>query len=403
MRREKNNFKIGVGAVKIDPLSKKYVNKVLSSTLLTYGYFCERFEREFSRIHNRKFAVFCNSGTSALQVGFNALKIKNGWKDAAEVIVPALTFVASINTVLQNNLKPVFVDIEEDYFAMNPDKIEAAVTPNTVCIEPMHPFGQPADMKPIMGIANKHKLSVLEDSCETMFAKYRGKVVGSFGDVACFSTYAAHLLTTGVGGFAVTDDNDLVVLIKSLFNHGRDGIYLHMDDDDKATGAKLKMIVERRFNFINIGYSYRATELEAALGMAQLKLSSLMMKKRKENAAYLTKHLWQYSDFLQLPKIRPNTEHVFMVYPIIVTEKRINPLDLIFFLEERGIETRFLLPTLTQPIYRKMFGDIAKKFPVALHASQRGFYIGCHHEITKADLDYILTAFSDFFRKYKKI
>lgn len=403
------NHKIGVGAVKIDPQSKKYINRILATSRLTYGYYSRRFEEEFARIHERKFAVFCNSGTSALQVGFDALKKKNNWKDGSEVIVPALTFVASINTVLQNKLTPVFVDIEADYFGVDPQKIEAAVSPNTVCIEPVHLFGQPADMDSIMDTAKKFKLAVLEDSCETMFSKYHGKVAGSFGDIACFSTYAAHLLTTGVGGFAVTNDNDLAILIKSLFNHGRDGIYLHIDDDE-VSGEKLKVIVERRFNFTNIGYSYRATEFEAALGVAQLKLWPKMIKKRQDNANYLTRNLSIYSDFLQLPKVRPNTEHVYMVYPIVVRENlpagkagRIKPLELIFYLEKRGIETRFLLPTLTQPIYKKLFGNIGKKFPVALEASQRGFYIGVHHELKKEDLDYILEVFSDFFKKYKKI
>lgn len=403
MRRKNNNFKIGVGAVRIDLRGKKYVNKVLNSSQLTYGYYSNLFEHEFAKIHSRKFAIFCNSGTSALQVGFDALKKKHGWKDGSEVIVPALTFVASVNTILQNNLKPVFVDIEPDYYGMDPEKLEAAISSKTVCIEPVHLFGQPADMEPIMEIAKKYKLAVLEDSCETMFAKYRGKVVGSFGDIACFSTYAAHLLTTGVGGFAATDDHELAILIKSLFNHGRDGIYLHIGDDDKVSGEKLRMIVARRFNFINVGYSYRATELEAALGVAQLRQWPQMIKKRQANADYLTRNLSAYQDFLQLPKVRPDTEHVYMVYPIVVTERRIDPMDLIFFLEKRGIETRFLLPTLTQPIYKNLFGNIAKKFPVAIRVSQRGFYIGCHHELGKKELDYILTVITDFFRKYKKI
>ncbi len=393
-------LKIGVGAVKIDPQSKKYINRILATSRLSYGYYSKRFEEDFASIHGRKFAAFCNSGTSALQVGFDALKIKNKWKDGSEVIVPALTFVASINTILQNKLKPVFVDIEEDYFGIDPEKIEAAITSNTVCIEPVHLFGQPADMDPIMDLARKFKLSVLEDSCETMFAKYHGKVVGSFGNIACFSTYAAHLLTTGVGGFAATNDKDLAILVKSLFNHGRDGIYLHIDDDDKVSDDKMKMIVQRRFNFTNIGYSYRATEFEAALGVAQLKIWPEMMKKRQENADYLTRNLSIYSEFLQLPKVRSDTEHVYMVYPIVVKEM-IRPFELILFLEKRGIETRFLLPTLTQPIYKKLFGDVAKKFPVALAASRKGFYIGCHHELRKKDLDYILEVFSDFFKKYK--
>lgn len=397
------NFKIGVGAVQINKRGVNFLNQVISHNRLSYGKFTERFEKEFARLHSRRFAIFCNSGTSALQVSFHVLKRKYNWKEGSEIIVPALTFVASINTILQNNLKPVFVDIDPLYFGMDPLQIENKITVKTVGLEPVHLFGQPADMEPIMTIANNHHIKVIEDSCETMFAKYKGKAIGSFGDISCFSTYAAHLIVTGVGGFATTNDQELAIAFKSLFNHGRDGIYLHIDDDNQVTNKKLQMIVERRFNFTDIGYSYRATEMEAALGLAQLATWKTMIAKRQKNAAYLSKNLSKFEEFIQVPAIRQDSEHVFMVYPIVVKEKRIDAKDLIFYLEGKGVETRYLLPTLTQTVYIKVFGNIAKDYPKALYASQHGFYIGCHQELTQADLDYILEQFEDFFKKYAKI
>lgn len=401
MTRDK--FKIGVGAVRIGGLEKGYVLRALSQNRLSYGPYIAKFEREFAKIHNRRFAIFGNSGTSALQVGFHALKRKYHWKDGSEVLVPALTFVASINTILQNNLTPVFVDIEPNYYEIDPEKIEEKITPKTVAIEPVHLFGQPCEMEKIVAIAKKYSLKILEDSCETMFAKYKGRVVGSWGDVSCFSTYSAHLIVTGVGGFATTNDAKLAVSMKSLFNHGRDGIYVSIDDDDIKDDRKLAMIIKKRFHFVDTGYSYRATELEAALGLGQLSRFKKMIEKRKRNAAYLTSALSPLSSFLQLPKIRKEAEHVFMVYPILIKEKKVKTEELTFYLEKQGIETRFLLPTLSQPIYRKLFGNIEDNYPVAQIVSQRGFYIGCHQELTKRQLDYIVEHFFNYFKKKKFI
>lgn len=396
-------YKIGVGTVRIGNLERRYIFDAFDHNRLSYGLYTWKFEKEFAKIHNRRYAIFTNSGTSALQVAFHALKKKHHWQDGSEVIVPALTFVASINTVLQNNLKPVFVDIDPFYFGIDPGKIEEKITKNTVAIEPVHLFGQPADMESIMELAKKYKLAVVEDSCETMFAKYKGEVVGSFGEISCFSTYAAHLITTGVGGFATTNDSELAVGIKSLVNHGRDGIYTNIDDDDTSDLSQLFKIVERRFDFVDLGYSYRATELEGAIGLAQLKRWKGMIKKRQNNAAYLNKCLSPLSYFLQLPHIRPKTEHVFMVYPVVVKDKKVKIMDLIFFLEKNGVETRLLLPTLTQPVYKKLFGNIANDYKVAKWASSRGFYIGCHQELRKKELDYIVELFFTYFKKRRFI
>lgn len=390
---------IGVGGFKIGPLEKRYILDALKNQRLSYGPYLRGFEKEFAKAHKRKFAIFTNSGTSALQVSLHALKELYKWRDGDEILVPALTFPATVNIVLQNNLEPVFVDVTGEFYDIDPQKIEEKIGKRTKAIIPVHIGGQPCDMEPILKIAKKHKLKILEDSCETMFVKYKGESVGSWGDASCFSTYAAHIIVTGVGGFATTNDPQLAILIKSLVNHGRDGIYISMDDDQTENLGELFRIVDRRFNFILPGYSYRGTELEGAIGLAQLKRKDEIVKKRQENAAYLTQGLREFAEFLQLPKPRAGSEHAFMFYPILIINERIKREELVFFLEEHHIETRYLLPLLNQPVYKKIFGNIEKKYPVASYVARNGFYIGCHPELSKSDLAYVIENFRKFFKR----
>jgi perosamine synthetase len=397
---KKTKIQIGVGDVTITPLTHQYINDVLKSGRITYGKYIVNFEKKIAKLHNVKYAIFCNSGTSALQVALHALKNKYHWKNTDEVIVPTLTFVATINIVLQNHLKPKFVDIEKDYYMLDPLLLEKAISPKTKAIIPVHIGGMPADMKPIIKLAKKYNLKIIEDSCETMFAKYQGKPVGSFGDFSCFSTYAAHTLVTGVGGFVCTNDKNLAIKAKSLLNHGRDGIYIGIDDDLGKKGKSLFNIVDRRFNFTDIGYSYRATEFEGAMGMAQLNNWKIQISKRRFNAQYLTKGLKDLDKYLQLPKIRTGSDHFFMFYPILIIHPKISRQKLVYFLENYGIETRYLLPLLNQPIYKKMWGNLENKFPIAKNIAKNGFYIGCHPNITKNELDFTINKFHDFFKSH---
>ena len=217
-------------------------------------------------------------------------------------------------------------------------------------------------MAPILDIAHRHNLRVIEDSCETMFADYRGRKVGSWSDVGCFSTYIAHYIVTGVGGLATTNDPELAVHLKSLMNHGRDSIYLSIDDDSNCSGDKLFEIAARRFRFVSVGHSFRCTELEAAIGLAQLENKDAIVTRRKAVAASYSKKLAGLSNWLQLPTVPADRDHVFMLYPLVVRDGNKRPL--INFLESNGIETRDLLPLLNQPIYQKLFGDLEPQYPV---------------------------------------
>jgi len=390
--------KIGVGTVRISNEAKKNIMRALNNNRLSYGPFLQKFENQFAVLHERRFAVSCNSGTSALQVALGALKEIHKWKDADEVIVPAVTFIATSNIVLQNNLKPVFVDVDPASYNIDPDKIEAKITKRTKAIIPVHLFGLSAEMEKIMKIAKRYKLKVLEDSCETMFVKYKGKPVGSLGDIACFSTYAAHLIVTGVGGLALTNNPKYAVVIRSMVNHGRDSTYLNIDDDDRLKGEKkIFKTANRRFSFIRMGYSFRLTELEGALGLAELRTRKGNLKKRFANAHYLIKKLSRYNQFLQLPQWPHYSEHAFMMLPVVIRDSQISRGKLITFLEKHNIETRYMMPLLNQPYYKKIFGHVEEGYPIAKWINKNGFYIGCHQDLRRIDLDYIISIFDTFF------
>jgi len=315
------------------------------------------------------------------------------WQDGDEVITQSCTFVATVNVILHNHLTPVLVDVEPDYYGLDPTKLEQAITPRTRCVIPVHLFGQPCDLTRITEITQAHRLKVIEDSCECMFATHANQAVGSWGDIGCFSMYIAHLLATGVGGLGTTNDPDYAVRMRSLVNHGRDSIYLSIDDDDDLTGDTLREVISRRFNFEHIGHSFRITELESALGLAQLETWHEMIAQRQANAGYITRGLAHLGDRIQLPRTRPDTTHSWMMYPIVTLDTPKH--DLVNYLEMNHIETRDLLRLTNQPCYRGLWDP--NDYPVAQWLNESGFYVGCHQDLVESDLDHIVNTIGDFF------
>jgi len=388
---------IGVGTFKVTERMREYVNDVLDNERLSYGQFSRELEREFARIHQCGFAVLSNSGTSSLQVALQALKEIYGWEDGDEVLIPSVTFVATANIVLHCGMKPVLVDVDLVHYEMDPHilqmRFEELISPRTRAMIPVHLFGQPCDMVKLMLIAKEHNLCVIEDSCECMFVASYGKMVGSWGDVGCFSTYVAHLLTTGVGGIATTNVPEIANKMRSLVNHGRDGIYMSIDDDKGLSEKKLNEVIARRFQFNSIGHSYRITELEAALGLAQLDDYKSMIDKRNINAFTLTTKLKHLGNHLQLPSVRFGNQHSWMMYPIIAFDG--HKKELTEHLEANGVETRDMLPLVNQPCYKGMWDP--DKYERAQLIDRCGFYVGIHQELNEDDLDYIAEKIGEYY------
>lgn len=392
---------VGVGTFKATERAKELVMQVLESGRISYGSMSQAFEEKFAALHGCKYAVLSNSGTSSLQVALQAMKEVNGWKDGDEVVVPATTFVATANIVVQNRMTPVFVDVDPETYNIDIDQAMTMIGPKTRAVIPVHLFGQPADVFGLQDLiqSSRFRPLIIEDSCEAMFSTHYGQPVGSLGDIGCFSTYVAHLIVTGVGGLSTTNNPEYAAKMRSLVNHGLVMEYLNPDQNFAP-----QPMVGRRFLFDSYGHSYRITEMEAALGIAQLEERNRMLAVRGRNARHLTAGLQRinrtYGPVLQLPTTALHNTHAWMMYPILLTKDRngdmVDKVPLMHYLNENGIETRDMLPILCQPTYSYLNPT---RYPVSAHILYSGFYVGCHQELEPDDMDYITYIFDKWFGK----
>lgn len=381
---KRDGVNIGLGTFEATPKTREYVDKILSSGQITYSEFSKRFEREFSALHGCTYGVLSNSGTSSLQVALQAMKEMHGWENGEKVIVPATTFIATVNIVMHCNMTPVLVDVDADTYNIDPVAVEESIDSKTRAIIPVHMFGQPANMTDICSIAERHGLRIIEDSCETMFATHNERPVGYLGDVGCFSLYAAHLIVGGVGGIATTNDPHLAKIMRSLVNHGMSTEQLNLDDNFSPKPA-----VGRSFVFDRVGHSYRITEFEAALALAQLDNWKEMIRLRRRNAQHLTRRL-ERNSMVITPYVDPANTHAWMMYPIILHRfpdgQNKDKGALMKYLNAMGIQTRDMPTLIEQPTVRWI--DNAN-FPVSKLIHDSGFYVGCHQGLSIADMDYI--------------
>ena len=382
--------KIPIGDFRFTPRIIEDFQEIFRTGRVSYGPFLRRFESLFASAHDRRHGVFCVSGTAALQVALRALRCVHGWRDGDEILVPALTFVASSNAVLHERLVPAFVEIEPDFLGMDPARIEEQITPRTRAVMPVHLFGLPCRMTEIADIAARHGLVIVEDCCQCIGGRFEGRSVGCWSPLSAFSTYCGCVVFTGAGGLVLTSDDDLAVLARKLLAHGRDEKYLSIDDDDRLENpALLEEVVQKRFSFVELGYSFRMTEFEGAMGMAQVESLDERLAVRRLNAEYLIGGLSDI-EALDLPRDRPTARRAYRMFPIRLKAPTDARNRVSFFLERHGVETRPLFPLLEQPYYRRLFGDIAGQYPIAREAANTGFYVGCHELLERADLDYML-------------
>jgi dTDP-4-amino-4,6-dideoxygalactose transaminase len=394
---------IGVGTFSATPKMWNNIAQVLESGQISYGQFSREFERRFATLHGRKYGVLSNSGTSSLQVSLEAMKMTEGWEDGAEVIVPATTFVATPNVVVQAGLTPVFVDVDPLTYCMNIYDAMQAVTPHTVAIMPVNLLGQSADYRGLYDLIEQNgygSLKVIEDSCEAMFVTHHSNPVGSWGHIGCFSTYVAHLLVTGVGGIAITDNPSYAARMRSLVNHG---LALEQLNPDDNFSPRPSMFSSRRFIFDMLGHSYRITELEAALGCAGLDDYKNNMSARTRNAETYIQGIRElnreFGQVIEEPCIAQGNVHAWMMMPIVLshTPSVTNPSkeSLMSWLNNFGIETRDLLPLVDQPVY-KDYIDPAK-FPVSSWLLDSGFYVGVHQGLNTEDVQFVLSTLRGYF------
>ena len=338
----------------------KVVN-VLKSGFLTCGETVKNFEKQFSKYCNSDYAIAISSGTAALHVSLLSLNI--GKDD--EVITSPFSFISSSNCILFLGAKPVFVDINPNTFNINPVLIEEKITKKTKAILPIHLYGQPSDMDPILEIAKNHDLFVIEDACQAHGAEYKGKKIGSISDITCFSFYATKNMTTGEGGMLTTNHDKIYSKSMKLRDHGQKGRYYHDE----------------------LGFNFRMTNIQAAIGIGQLKKLDKRNEKRIQNAHFLTEKL-ESVDGLVTPFIDKNVKHVFHQYTIRV--KKMKNIKLSEKLMKMGIQTKiyYPIPIHKQILYQKLgFKD---NLPESEKAANEVLSLPVHPNLSQEDLDFIV-------------
>ncbi|EIM64656.1 aminotransferase class I/II-fold pyridoxal phosphate-dependent enzyme [Desulfobacter postgatei] len=338
----------------------KYVSEcILTGWVSSAGKYVTRFEQMFAEFCGTEFGISSSSGTTALHLSLLALGIGPG----DEVIVPSFTFISTANAVVYTGATPVFVDSESTTWNIDPQKIEQAITSRTKAIIPVHIYGHPAEMFPILEIADKYNLAVIEDAAEAHGALYEGRKTGSLGDMGIFSFYGNKIITTGEGGMVVTDNKELADKIRILRDHGMDP--------------------QKRYHHSVLGYNYRMTNIQAALGVGQMERIDQIIEQKCTNAFFYTEELKNIPG-LTLPPNAKWARNIYWLYSILVDEKEfgISAVELGERLKIKSIETRPLFPPIhQQPIY-----DTKQILPVCEKISKSGLSLPSSANIRKNEI-----------------
>ncbi|MBM4431174.1 MAG: lipopolysaccharide biosynthesis protein RfbH [Chloroflexi bacterium] len=378
---------------------------------LTTGHYADRFEREFARFMGVRHAVLCNSGSSANLLALSALTSpklgERRLKPGDEVITVAAGFPTTVNAIVQNRLVPVFLDIELGTYDIDVQYLEGAIGPRTRAIILAHTLGNPFNVDTVLEVVRRHDLWLIEDNCDALGSTYRGHLTGTFGDLATVSFYPAHHITMGEGGCVLTNRPELKSLVESFRDWGRD---CWCDPGKDNTCGKrfewqlgdLPYGYDHKYIYSHVGYNLKLTDMQAAVGVAQLKKLPGFIEARRRNWQLLYEGLKPLEEFLILPQATPGSDPSW--FGFLVTVRPGAPFarsDLVHYLESRKIATRLLFGgNLTcQPAYQ----DVPYRVVGALHNTdlvmKQTFWIGVYPGVTKAMVDFVLQTIEEFCRQ----
>ena len=391
--------KIPFGTITITEESKELIRQILDSKRVSSGRYVREFEEKFAELTENKEAVAVSSGADADALAL-AVLYDFGAKRGDEVIVPALSFSATGNAVLHAGFKPVFVDIERETLNIDPTKIEERITENTRAIMPVHLMGKPAKLDEIRKIAKKYNLYVISDAAEAHGAIYKGKNVGALADLSAYSLYLAHIISSIEGGIVVTNNPDFAEILRSLRSHGRAckcQVCL-LNTQSGYCPKRFQDGQDTRFIFERIGFSSKMNELEAAVGLGNLKIYNDILEKRRKNLLTLMKSFEKFEPYLATIREEKDEKIGPHAFPIIVKEGApFTRNQLADYLEKKGIETRHLFSSM--PTQCKGFSFLGYKlgdFPNAEYVGNNGLHIGVHQDLNEQDINYIIKTLEQF-------
>ncbi|MBR1907998.1 lipopolysaccharide biosynthesis protein RfbH [bacterium] len=399
-------------------LDEKDLKNLIDASLdmwLTAGRFNQKFEKEFAKYLNVKYALTTTSGSSANLLAISALTSpklgERALKKGDEVITVAAGFPTTINAIVQNGLVPVFLDSEIGTYNIDVSQIENAITDKTKAIITAHTLGNMFEISKIKEICEKHDLWLIEDSCDALGAEYKGQKAGTIGDIGTFSFYPAHHITMGEGGCVVTNNKDLKKIIQSFRDWGRDcecptGCDNVCGKRFSQQFGKLPFGYDHKYTYSHLGYNLKITDMQAAIGLSQLEKLPKFLKQREKNAKYLMKKLADLKEFLILPKVTENTKSSWFGFLISVKENQnFTKQELIEYLEKNGVGTRQLFAgnILRQPMFTensveikinnssvlisdKLAEEDYKKLPNTEFIMNNTFWVGIYPALGKKEL-----------------
>lgn len=399
--------RIPFGTITITATAHRLVNEALDSRRISSGRLVRNFEERFAALLGVQEAVAVSSGTDADILALAVLH-DLGAKRGDEVIVPALSFVATGNAVVHAGFTPVFVDIQRETLNIDPSRIEMAITSRTRAIMPVHLMGKPAEMDTINAIARKHGLLVIEDAAEAHGAFYKGNPAGRLADLAAFSTYVAHIITTGEGGIVTTNSERYGDILRSLRSHGRNctckRCILNAGETYCSKRFRGDGGEDIRFTFDRIGYSCKMNELEAAIGIGAMEIYDEILRKRHDNLIHVLNRFDRFAPWLSTIREEAHEQIGPHAIPIIINERApFTRAELTKHLEMNGVETRTLFASMpTQCPGFAHLGYQLGQFPNAEYLGEHGIHVGVHQDVGIAEMDYLLELLDSFLAIYRK-
>jgi perosamine synthetase len=350
---------------------------IKSGWISAEGSYVKKFEKKFAKLVSRKYAVSVSSGTAALDIAIKSINIKKG----DEVIVPAFTIISCLHQIVRQGGKPVLVDSDPLTWNIDVSKIEKKISKKTKAIIIVHIYGLPVDIYPVIKIAKKYNLIIIEDAAEELGQFYKNKPIGCYGHISTFSFFANKHITTGEGGMIVTNNRSLAQKFSMLKNI--------------CFNPK-----KQRFIHDDIGWNYRMTSIQAAFGLAQLKNLKLVVKKKRFLGDYYSSKLKNIKN-IQLPLKETNyAKNIYWVYGIVLKKKNSLAKKYIKILKKEGVECRpFFCPMHLQPVFKKMNLFKNEKFPVSENLFERGFYIPSGTGTTKKEMQFVINKIKKVFNR----
>ncbi len=377
---------------------------------LTMGRYAQEFERMLGDFVGVREVIPVNSGSSANLVAITALtsrKLERPLQPGDEVITPAATFPTTLAPILQNSLVPVFIDCQADTLNLDPGQLEAALSPRTRALVFAHTLGNPVDMERVMAFAQAHDLYVVEDACDALGSRFDGQMCGSFGHFGTLSCYPAHHITMGEGGAVFSSSPKLAKIARSVRDWGRDCWCGYDNPPSGQCGKRFQWEIpglpdgyDHRYYYTEIGYNLKLTDVQAAMGVAQMEKLPDFIAARKRNFHWLYEGLKPYKEFLILPTWHPKADVSWFAFPITVRPQApFSRRDLVDWLEQHNVETRFLFAgdIRQQPAYRDIPHRSVGELPDSELLLRASFFVGVYPGLDRARIDYMLDVFNRFF------